>query len=98
MISELVCLESRDLPESTFSFWKGKTSAPAAPTDVALLPVAESMCGPAADDAVTVTCQLQKSPECGKTFTGSTSRRLALKDLPLVEPSKYPSPADPAAN
>ena len=48
--------------------------APAAPTGVALLPAATD------DDAVTITCLSQKSPECEKTFTESTSRWLALKD------------------
>ena len=49
VISELIRLERRSLPE--FTFWKrNKTpaSAPAAPTDVALLPAA------ADDDAVTI--------------------------------------------
>ena len=75
MYSPPIRLESRDLPESTF--WKrNKTpaSAPAAPTAVALLPAA------ADDDKVTVTCILQKSPDCEKTFTESTSRWLATKD------------------
>ena len=64
VISELIRLESRDLPE--FTFWKrNKTPAPApaAPTSVALLPAA------ADGDAVTITCQSQRSPECEKTFT-----------------------------
>ena len=73
VISHLIRLEKRDQPES--SFWnKTKTPAPAAPTGVALLPAATE------DDAVTKTCQSQKSPECEKTFTESTSRWNALKD------------------
>ena len=69
VITELIRLESRDLPD--FTFWKrNKTpaSAPAAPTVVALLPAATD------DDKVTITCISQKSPECEKTFTESTSR------------------------
>ena len=53
VISELIRLESRDLPE--FTFWKrNKTPvpAPAAPTNVALLPAATD------GDAVTITCRL----------------------------------------
>ena len=75
VITELIRLESRALPE--FIFWKrNKTPAPApaAPTDVALLPAATD------DDAVTITCLSQQSPGCEKTFTESTSRWLALKD------------------
>ena len=73
VMSHLIRLEKRDQPE--YSFWnKTKTPAPAAPTDVALLPAATE------DDAVTITCHSQRSPECEKTFTESTSRWLALKD------------------
>jgi hypothetical protein len=73
VMSHLIRLEKRDQPE--YSFWnKTETPAPAAPTGVALLPATTE------DDAVTITCQSQRSPECEKTFTESTSRWLALKD------------------
>ena len=77
VISELIRLEICDLYLPEFTFWKrNKTPAPApaAPTNVTLLPVA------ADDGAVTITCHSQKSPGCEKTFTESTSRWLALKD------------------
>ena len=75
VLTELIRLESRALPESTF--WKrNKTPAPApgAPIGVALLPAATD------DDAVTISCLSQKSHECEKTFKESTSHWFALKD------------------
>ena len=86
-MSHLARLEERDQPEH--SFWnKTKTPAPAAPTDVALLPAATM------DDAATTTCPSQKSPECEETFTRSTSRWLALKDT-SGRPSQAPKSCGP---
>ena len=77
VISELIHLESRDLPEITF--WKRNRApapAPATPTNVALLSAATDD----HDDAITITCHSQKPPECETMFTESTSRWLTMKN------------------
>ena len=87
VISELVRLESRDLPE--FTFWKrnrpapAAPDAPAAPTQMALLPVA-------ADDEITVTCQLALASNCEQTFTASSSYWLSKKDPITGKPFQVP--------
>ena len=90
VISELVRLESRDLPE--FTFWKRSRpapAAPAAPTQMALLPVA------AADDEITVTCQLALDAKCEQTFTTSSSYWLSKKDPVTGRPFQVPKSCKP---
>ena len=89
VISELVRLESRDLPE--FTFWKRNRpapAAPAAPTQMALLPVA-------ADDEITVTCQLALDAKCEQTFTTSSSYWLSKKDPVTGRPFQVPKSCKP---
>ena len=94
VISELVRLESRDLPE--FTFWKRNRPAPAAPTQMALLPLGlpteeDTFAG----DEITVTCQLALATNCEQTFTTSSSYWLSKKDPITGKPFQVPKSCKP---